>query len=74
VCGAQVLVVEDNAINQKVLTRLLAVHGFAHAVANNGAEGVAFYKEHVGSIRIVLMDCHMGSRQERISSDWGEQE
>jgi len=59
--GAQtrgtVLVVEDNAINQKVAVRLLSTLGYASELAKNGAEALEMaLKRHYD---VILMDCQM---------------
>jgi CheY-like chemotaxis protein len=55
--GVKILLVEDNAVNQRVAVGLLRKLGYEHAVAGDGAAGVAAVRE--GSIDIVLMDCLM---------------
>jgi CheY-like chemotaxis protein len=40
---ARVMVVEDNAINRRVLTAFLKKHGFEHMEAVNGAAGVELF-------------------------------
>jgi two-component system sensor histidine kinase/response regulator len=52
-----VLLVEDNAVNQKVAVRFLERMGCEVRVADNGAEGVRAYRE--GKFDIVLMDLQM---------------
>ncbi len=53
----RVLLVEDNAVNQKVAVRFLERLGCAVRVASNGEEGVQSYAE--GSFDLVLMDLQM---------------
>ncbi|KAJ3048575.1 hypothetical protein HK097_010428 [Rhizophlyctis rosea] len=53
-----VLVVEDNLINQRVLTRQLQLGGFTTIVANNGMEALKSVAEDK-HIDIVLMDVEM---------------
>jgi signal transduction histidine kinase/ligand-binding sensor domain-containing protein/ActR/RegA family two-component response regulator len=55
-CGT-ILVVEDNRINQKVLTRQLMNLGYAIEVAENGAEAVEMVKR--GRYDLVFMDVQM---------------
>lgn len=51
-----VLIVEDNLINQQVLTRQLQLAGFQTTVANHGAECLEILD---GSFDIILMDVEM---------------
>lgn len=55
--GACILLVEDNAINQKVAKRLLEKQGHSVDVACNGREAVAMAGDK--SYDLVLMDCQM---------------
>jgi CheY-like chemotaxis protein len=40
-----ILIVEDNVVNQRVLSRQLKTQGFTVAIANNGAESLDFIKK-----------------------------
>jgi len=53
----RVLLVEDNAVNQKVATRFLERLGCTVHIANNGEEGVRAYQD--ASYDVVLMDLQM---------------
>ncbi|MCB1676455.1 MAG: response regulator, partial [Halioglobus sp.] len=53
----RVLLVEDNPVNQKVATDLLARRGHRVELAQNGQEAVAAVK--CGGFDVVLMDVHM---------------
>jgi len=53
----KVLVVEDNLINQKLMTLLLENLGSNVTIATNGEIGVELYKE--GSYELILMDVQM---------------
>jgi two-component system, sensor histidine kinase and response regulator len=55
--GCTVLLVEDNAVNQKVAVRFLERLGCKVRVADNGAEGVRAWGE--GRYDLVLMDLQM---------------
>jgi signal transduction histidine kinase/DNA-binding response OmpR family regulator len=55
--GARILLVEDQAVNQLVVTRLLKKLGADVVVANEGAEAVARTRE--SRFDVVLMDCQM---------------
>ncbi|MCX6613787.1 MAG: response regulator [Acidobacteria bacterium] len=54
---AQVLVVEDNPVNQRISSLMLRKLGFAVDLANNGEEGVAMWAE--GNYDAIIMDCQM---------------
>ncbi len=55
--GLRVLVVEDNAVNQKVVARMLERWGVQYVIASNGRE--ALEKLQQETFQIVLMDCQM---------------
>ncbi|MCP4571709.1 MAG: transporter substrate-binding domain-containing protein [bacterium] len=52
-----VLVVEDNPVNQRVVTMLLRKWGFSSEVAGNGAEAVEACRQN--RFRAIIMDCQM---------------
>jgi signal transduction histidine kinase/ActR/RegA family two-component response regulator len=52
-----VLVVEDNLVNQVVITRLLEKLGHTVTVASDGRAGLELVQ--VGRFDLILMDCHM---------------
>jgi len=54
-----ILIVEDNLINQKVLINLLHLSGMYISVANNGQEAVDMVKESNVQFDLVLMDINM---------------
>jgi CheY-like chemotaxis protein len=54
-----ILIVEDNLINQKVLINLLHLSGMHISVANNGQEAVDMVKESNVQFDLVLMDINM---------------
>ena len=55
--GVKILLVEDDAFNQKILTKVLNSLGANLVLANNGLEALAALEQ--GSFDIVLMDLHM---------------
>ena len=57
--GRRVLIVEDNRINQRVVTELLAEVQCEYAIANNGREGLAALAAENSRFDLVLMDVQM---------------
>jgi PAS domain S-box-containing protein len=57
--GVRILVVEDNAINQDVVQKILENEGAAVEIAGNGAEALEWLRQHAASIDAVLMDAQM---------------
>lgn len=57
--GKSLLIVEDNIINQKVLTNLLHLSQMKIMIANNGQEAVDMVKDTKNKFDIVLMDINM---------------
>ncbi len=55
--GLRVLVVEDNAVNQRVVTRLLEKQGNSVRVAGNGREAVSAFEQE--PFDLILMDVQM---------------
>jgi CheY-like chemotaxis protein len=55
--GLRVLVVEDNAVNQRVVTRLLEKQGNSVKVAGNGCEALAAFEQQ--PFDLILMDVQM---------------
>jgi PAS domain S-box-containing protein len=53
----QILIVEDNAINQRFLTRLLEAAGFVCSTASNGVDALTLFERR--SFDLILMDVHM---------------
>ena len=54
-----ILVVEDNAINQKVACKLLEKLGYQCIVASDGQQALQKLAEHRDDISLILMDCRM---------------
>ena len=52
-----VLLVEDNLLNQEVLTEQLHILGYSVEVANNGEEGIEMWRKN--SYSLILTDLHM---------------
>ena len=57
ICGARILLVEDNKINQQVATELLEQAGFLVDVAHNGLESLEMIEN--GAYDCLLMDVQM---------------
>lgn len=57
--GKNILIVEDNFINQKVLINLLHLSNMGITIANNGQEAVDLVKEGKVDFDLVLMDINM---------------
>ena len=57
--GKNILIVEDNFINQKVLINLLHLSDMSITIANNGQEAVDLVKESKVDFDLVLMDINM---------------
>ncbi|CAM3833266.1 ATP-binding protein [Vibrio aquimaris] len=75
---AQVLVVEDNSVNQVVITRLLERLNLSCDVAENGQVALDLFKLH--DYQLIFMDCHMpvmdgltATQHIRKMSNWGRQ-
>ncbi|MCW8894901.1 MAG: response regulator [Sulfurimonas sp.] len=56
--GVKILVAEDNIINQKVITALLADSGIEVTIANDGQEALNIL-ENDNDYAVILMDAHM---------------
>ncbi|TQF70177.1 ATP-binding protein [Pseudoalteromonas luteoviolacea] len=56
-CTHDILLVEDNPFNQKLIKSQLEKLGFYCDVASNGAEGFNFWYSH--NYKLILTDCHM---------------
>ncbi|SDU08358.1 PAS domain-containing hybrid sensor histidine kinase/response regulator [Desulfobacula phenolica] len=59
VCGARILLVEDNKINQQVATELLESAGLIVTVAGDGLEALAVLKDTDSVFDGILMDIQM---------------
>jgi len=55
--GAKILVVEDNEINQEIVTELLNFNSFKISIANNGREAVAAVEKE--TFDLIFMDIQM---------------
>lgn len=54
-----VLVVEDNKVNQQVVSINLKKLNLPYLIANDGREALEHYKRHIGGVSVILMDCMM---------------
>ena len=54
-----ILVVDDDVGIQTLVRRALSAKGFRVLTASNGAEGVGVFEQHIGQIRLILMDVTM---------------
>ncbi|MGK6312578.1 response regulator [Neorhizobium sp. DT-125] len=60
--GARILVVDDNAVNRRILTEQLNMWGFDTVAAESGAEGLAIIREaaRIGVVvDVIVLDYHM---------------
>jgi PleD family two-component response regulator len=57
----KILVVEDNAVNQKLIVTVLQKHGYNVTLANNGEEAIEISAEK--TFDLILMDLQMPKRQ-----------
>ncbi|PKM22885.1 MAG: hypothetical protein CVV10_02050 [Gammaproteobacteria bacterium HGW-Gammaproteobacteria-14] len=57
--GLRVLVVEDNTVNQMVISELLNEIGVESRIAPSGAEAIRYLTRGEQSFDVVLMDCEM---------------
>ncbi len=55
--SANILLVEDNPINQRIATHMLKKLGHTYEIVNNGKEALEAIK--IKSFDIILMDCQM---------------
>ncbi len=71
---ARALVVEDNAVNQKVTVTLLSKLGFQVESAHNGQEAIEMVRSKHEGYELILMDCQMpimdGYEATRIIREW----
>jgi CheY-like chemotaxis protein len=57
--GRRVLVVEDNATNQKLALAILAKEGYSAVVAESGRDALALFRERGSEFDLILMDVQM---------------
>lgn len=55
----RILVVEDNKVNQQIVSLNLKKLSIDFVIANNGQEAVEVYQRDYSSIGLILMDCMM---------------
>lgn len=54
-----ILVVEDNAVNQKFALHLIRKHGYPGVAVENGQEALDYLTNDPANIAVILMDCQM---------------
>ena len=57
--GSQILLVEDNVLNQKIITGILKPSGINIDIASDGLEGVNKFKSKKDQPDLILMDIQM---------------
>ena len=57
--GKRILLVEDNEINRKLITRILTNADYQVAIAENGVESLQLLEEEPNGFDIILMDIQM---------------
>ena len=57
--GSGILIVEDNTLNQEVLSGMLEPSGIVVDIASNGMEALEMYKAKKGFYELILMDIQM---------------
>jgi PAS domain S-box-containing protein len=57
--GKLVLLIEDDVINQQVISEFILRLGARVDIAENGIEGLSFWRTHPHKYSLILMDCQM---------------
>ena len=57
--GKSILLIEDDAINQQVISEFILRLGGRVDIAENGLEGLSFWRTHSHRYSLILMDCQM---------------
>ncbi|KAF2083282.1 hypothetical protein K490DRAFT_52076, partial [Saccharata proteae CBS 121410] len=57
--GLRILMVDDNAINMRLLTAFMQKHSLSHEQATNGVQAVTIYQQERGRFDFILMDLSM---------------
>ncbi|KMT66237.1 PAS domain-containing hybrid sensor histidine kinase/response regulator [Catenovulum maritimum] len=52
-----ILIVEDNPLNQKLIAKQMEKIGFSYKIANDGIEGLNIWQQY--KFKLILTDCHM---------------
>lgn len=56
-CSFMILIAEDNEVNQKIISRILANKEIAYKIVSNGEEALKVYQTE--TFGLILMDCQM---------------
>ncbi|GEM_PF-3190302 len=57
--NARILVIDDEALIRDVLKDALTMAGYEVTLAENGRDGIDFYKENISSIDLIILDLSM---------------
>ena len=57
--GAQILIVEDDPVQRRLLKNAVERHGYATLLAENGRLGLEVLKENSGRVNVIVLDLMM---------------